>query len=162
MLSLVQPMHHMKLSLINMLDRVQSIYFEDLDGIIRCLDAVAADPEVRVERVVNRLLHSYDAAATAGYRDVALNLRLEGTETAGLGLTMHVCEVQLVLISFAKIKVITLRSYLSLLDIQMLLLKSRSIYILVFGCAVRRRARALLNLEGPARRLNLGLIHQML
>ena len=66
---------------------------------------MAADPEVHVERVVNRLHDGYDSAETAGYRDVALNLLLETADTVNLGLNWHVCEVQLVLISFAKIKV---------------------------------------------------------
>ena len=64
---------------------------------------MAQDPEADVLRVVNRLHHNY---ATAGYRDVALNVRLETAEIASLGLNSHVCEVQLVLIDFAKIKVI--------------------------------------------------------
>ena len=67
---------------------------------------MAQDPEADVLRVVNRLHHNYDATATAGYRDVALNVRLETAEIASLGLNSHVCEVQLVLIDFAKIKVI--------------------------------------------------------
>jgi hypothetical protein len=83
----------------------QSIYFEDLDGVLRCLDAVAADPAVRLLRVNNRLHGGYDAALTAGYRDLSLNLRVETAETRRLLVHAHVCEVQLVLVRFARIKV---------------------------------------------------------
>ena len=83
----------------------QSIYFKDLQGMIKCIEAISADEESRVERVVNRLHPTYDSTNTAGYRDVSLNLLLRTPETVRLGLGGHVCEVQLVLVSFAEIKV---------------------------------------------------------
>ncbi len=83
----------------------QSIYFKDLQGIINCVEAISTDEESRVERVVNRLHPTYDSTHTAGYRDVSLNLLLRTPETVRLGLGGHVCEVQLVLVSFAEIKV---------------------------------------------------------
>ena len=82
----------------------QSIYFEGLEGMVQCIEAISADPETQVERVLNRLHYDYDSTTTAGYRDVALNLRLQMPDTVHLGLNGHICEVQLVLISFAKIK----------------------------------------------------------
>jgi hypothetical protein len=45
------------------------------------------------------------AEETAGYRDVGLNLRVVTAEAALLGVDGHVCEVQLLLLPFAKIKV---------------------------------------------------------
>ena len=45
-------------------------------------------------RVKNRLSHAYDSRRSAGYRDVALNLRLDTPETRRLGLAHHVCEVR--------------------------------------------------------------------
>ena len=48
----------------------------------------------------------YDGAATAGYRDVALNLRLRTAAAIELGVDAHVCEVQLLLRQFAEIKVL--------------------------------------------------------
>ena len=70
-----------------------------------CLRAVCDDDEVRLARVYNRLRADYDASATAGYRDVLVNLRVETAETAGLCVAGHVCEVQLILLPFAEIKV---------------------------------------------------------
>ena len=53
----------------------------------------------------NRLDPSYDAAASGGYRDVALNVRIASAAAAALGVDGHVCEVQLLLRPFAEIKV---------------------------------------------------------
>ena len=57
-------------------------------------------------RVKNRLDPAYDAAASAGYRDVALNVRIDSDETRGMGVEGHVCELQLLLLPFAEIKVL--------------------------------------------------------
>ena len=83
----------------------QSIVFEDLAGVAACLAAVRADKEVRVLRVKNRLDPDYDAAASAGYRDVALNLQLVSAQAGQLRVDLHVCEVQLLLLPFAQLKV---------------------------------------------------------
>ena len=83
----------------------QSIYFESLEALILCIEAISADHESQVERVINRLNHEYDSSTIAGYRDVALNLRLKTPDTVCMGLDGHICEVQLVMISFARIKV---------------------------------------------------------
>jgi hypothetical protein len=83
----------------------QAIYFEDLASLSGCLRAVCADPEVRLARVCNRLRADYDAAATAGYRDVLVNLSLATAGAARLRLDAAVCELQLVLVDFARIKV---------------------------------------------------------
>jgi hypothetical protein len=53
---------------------LQGMYFESLSGIVSALRAIAGDPDVRLARIVNRLDPSYDASATAGYRDVLVNL----------------------------------------------------------------------------------------
>jgi hypothetical protein len=83
----------------------QSIVFEDAAGVAACLAAVRADKEVLVLRVKNRLDPNYDATVSAGYRDVAINLRIISTATEKLGIDMHVCEVQLLLLPFALLKV---------------------------------------------------------
>mmetsp|Transcript_37690 Transcript_37690/g.78939 ORF Transcript_37690/g.78939 Transcript_37690/m.78939 type:complete len:181 (+) Transcript_37690:1163-1705(+) len=82
----------------------QSIYFYGLEEMIKCIQAISADQESHVERVVNRLHHDYDSTTTAGYRNIALNLVLRTPDTVLLGLDGHVCEVQLILVSFAEIK----------------------------------------------------------
>ncbi len=51
----------------------------------------------------------YDAAKSAGYRDVLLNMRILSNETAALGIETHICEVQLLLRSFFDMKVVTLQ-----------------------------------------------------
>ena len=83
----------------------QSIVFDDPAGVLACLRAVAADPEVRLVRVGNRMDPDYDGRASAGYRDLALNLRVATEATARLGVGMHVCEVQLLLRRIAELKV---------------------------------------------------------
>ncbi len=72
---------------------------------LKCLKAVSGDPTVQVVRLSNKLDELYDGAATAGYRDVSLNLRLSSADTLRLGLDGFVCELQLILIDFARIKV---------------------------------------------------------
>jgi hypothetical protein len=59
-----------------------------------------------VLRVCNRLHSSYDASATAGYRVVLLNLSIATEHTLRLGLDGVICELQLALVDFARIKVI--------------------------------------------------------
>ena len=83
----------------------QSLYFGNLDEILQCLKLIAEDPTVELLRVHNRLRPSFDASATAGYRDVLLNLKLRTQDTEALGVHNHVCEVQLVLEEFARFKV---------------------------------------------------------
>ncbi len=64
-----------------------------------------ADSDVQVVRVKNRLDPQYISVASAGYRDFGLNLLIQTEETGRLGLDRHVCEVQLLLLPFAEIKV---------------------------------------------------------
>jgi hypothetical protein len=47
----------------------------------------------------------FDSARTAGYRDVVVNLQLAGPEAVQLGLTTHVCELQLILTAVFELKV---------------------------------------------------------
>ena len=83
----------------------QNIIFEQLDDLCHCIAIIAADREVVVMRVKNRLDPEYNASTSAGYRDVALNLMVTSRSAAELGVDMHICEVQLVLRSMAEIKV---------------------------------------------------------
>eukprot|EP00282_Hemiselmis_andersenii_P006361 CAMPEP_0114125082 /NCGR_PEP_ID=MMETSP0043_2-20121206/9114_1 /TAXON_ID=464988 /ORGANISM="Hemiselmis andersenii, Strain CCMP644" /LENGTH=242 /DNA_ID=CAMNT_0001217991 /DNA_START=68 /DNA_END=793 /DNA_ORIENTATION=- len=80
----------------------QSIVFEGIGDLVKCLEAILLDPEVVVLRIKNRLDKSYDSSLSAGYRDVALNVRIVSEEAIELALDTHVCEVQLILkVSFA-------------------------------------------------------------
>ena len=83
----------------------QSIYFESLSGVADCLAALARVRDVEVVRVKNRLDPEAESAATAGYRNLAINLRLATPEARALGVETHVCEIQLLLVSMAAIKV---------------------------------------------------------
>ena len=80
----------------------QSLVFDDVAGVAACLAAVRADPEARVLRVKNRLDPGYDAGLSAGYRDVAVNVRVETAASAALGVDGHVCELQLTPRTFAE------------------------------------------------------------
>ena len=83
----------------------QSIYFENLKDLLTCLKAIATDPESKILRVKNRLRPDFDASSTAGFRNVALNLQVLTDETRKLRIETHICEVQLVTVDFAKLKV---------------------------------------------------------
>ena len=83
----------------------QSIVFENMEGIARCLQEIRLDPDAVVVRVKNRYDPKLDSALSAGYRDVSLNLRLRQPLTRELGIDAHVCEVQLILRAFAELKV---------------------------------------------------------
>ncbi len=83
----------------------QSIYFEHLNDLLACMKAIASDPESKIVRAKNRLRPDCDASSTAGFRNVALNLQVLTNETRRLRIETHICEVQLVTVDFAKLKV---------------------------------------------------------
>ena len=84
----------------------QNLIFDGLEDLLKCLSGILADPDLSVVRVKNRFAASYPAAASAGYRDVGLQLRLAGAaaEAAGPAGSLHVCELQLQLLPFARAK----------------------------------------------------------
>jgi hypothetical protein len=83
----------------------QSIYFESIAGVTACLAAISRDSDVELSRIKNRFDPGLNSAASAGYRNLAVNLRIVTAETRALGIEMHVCEVQLLLLPMAAIKV---------------------------------------------------------
>ena len=83
----------------------QCIVFEKGQDLVSCLRTISNDPEVVLLRIKSRLDPNYDTKISAGYRDVLVNLRLETAETNHLCVAGHVCEVQLILLPFAMIKV---------------------------------------------------------
>jgi hypothetical protein len=83
----------------------QSIVFESVDGIIKCLALITQDKDVEILRIKNKLDPAYNSAQSAGYRDVALNIRVATPEAKALGANAHVCELQLVLRQYAELKV---------------------------------------------------------
>mmetsp|Transcript_5673 Transcript_5673/g.18249 ORF Transcript_5673/g.18249 Transcript_5673/m.18249 type:complete len:132 (-) Transcript_5673:251-646(-) len=82
----------------------QSIYFDSLHDVARCLRAVADDPEAVLVRAKNRLDPGQDSAASCGFRNLSLNLRVDCAESRRLGAETHVCEVQLIMTAMAHIK----------------------------------------------------------
>ena len=83
----------------------QAIFFDDVGALLKCLEVIVSDESARLLRVTNRYSQRYDAGLTAGYRDVSLSLRLETAAARQFQVDAHVCEVQLVLVPFAAIKV---------------------------------------------------------
>jgi hypothetical protein len=81
-----------------------SLFFDTFTDLTLALGVIVTDFDVKVERVKSRLSLKHDSNATAGYRDVMLNLRVCTKETAMLGCDTHLCEVQLVLKSFGELK----------------------------------------------------------
>jgi len=62
----------------------------------RCLDAIAADPDVELLVTKPNKMHldpNYNAASNGGYRDVQLSLRLPRATAYGISLGMHIVEV---------------------------------------------------------------------
>ena len=90
---------------------------------MRCLRAISDDPEAVVVRVKNRLDPHYNTRASAGYRDVLVNLRIDTPVTSELCAAGHVCEVQLLLLPFAEIKVCSMghRSITCMFDLATIL-----------------------------------------
>ena len=76
-----------------------SLVFPSLSAMAECLDAIAADSEIKVVRVNNnkmRFRRDYDARLTGGYRDVQLTIKLESPEAKNRGkgaVCRHLAEV---------------------------------------------------------------------
>mmetsp|Transcript_13017 Transcript_13017/g.20459 ORF Transcript_13017/g.20459 Transcript_13017/m.20459 type:complete len:133 (+) Transcript_13017:153-551(+) len=97
----------------------QSITFKRVEELEQCLKLISKDPEVAIHRVKNRLELNYNDEASAGYRDVLINLRIVNTATKSLGLDIHVSEVQLLLESYAEKKTDTgHKAYVSLRNLR--------------------------------------------
>jgi len=82
----------------------QSIMFDSATQLLRCLRAIAADKDVVIERVKNRLHPDYNTKISAGYRDCLVNLRIVTDATCRMGIEGHVCEVQLILRKYWELK----------------------------------------------------------
>jgi len=75
----------------------QRIVFDSLEHLRACVEAIFQDCDLEILRFRNRFDVSYDAHATAGYRDVVMILRLRTQATVVLGLAGHLVELQLAL-----------------------------------------------------------------
>lgn len=87
------------------IDLVRSVIeFETIEDLTKCLNDIANDPKVGIINVKNRLAVSYNSDASAGYRNVALNLILVDAFTMQCQIDTHVCELQLGLAVFEQEK----------------------------------------------------------
>ena len=83
----------------------QSIIFDSVAGMVSCLELITRDNNVEVIRIKNKMDPAYNSTRSVGYRDVALNLRVISPEAQALGVNAHVCELQLLLLQYAELKV---------------------------------------------------------
>ena len=83
----------------------QSIYFRSVADLRSCLNVIRNDSSVVLARLKNRLDPDLSSETTSGFRNLAINLRIVTEQTKALGVETHVCEVQLLLINMAAIKV---------------------------------------------------------
>ena len=89
-----------------------AIAFESLEDLANCLELMLNDRRIEVDRIKNRLHPDYNVMTTQGYRDVNVNFRVvkspvechSDANWIKLGLSEHVCEVQLVPIEYFRIK----------------------------------------------------------
>ena len=81
-----------------------TIFFETFTDLTMCLGEIVTDFDVKVERIKSRMSVKYDSGQTAGYRDVALNVKIDSAMAAMLGCETHLCEVQLLLCKFGELK----------------------------------------------------------
>jgi len=81
-----------------------AIVFDTLQDLCSCLRVIVGDHEVAVVRIKNRLSPNHNSRSSAGYRDVNINLNVHTGTTLATGAHTHVCEVQLMLRSFADVK----------------------------------------------------------
>ncbi len=66
---------------------------------------MSSDPDVVICRIKNRFDLELRSVESAGYRNLAVNMRLDTAETRAVAVETHVCEVQLLLLRIAAIKV---------------------------------------------------------
>jgi len=83
----------------------QCIVFEDLNDIAACINIVKADSDVNIVRVKNRFDPKHSSSISAGCRDVGINLQISTVGTRKAGLDAHICELQLLYMPFAELKV---------------------------------------------------------
>ena len=74
----------------------QRLIFRSLADLESCLATILKDRELEVAGVKNAYCIHTDAFKTAGYRDMVLQLKLRNSATGFFGVSMHVCELQLV------------------------------------------------------------------
>ena len=82
----------------------QCIVFETPHHMLLAVKHMQQDPDIHVIRVKNRLSSSYDDASSLGYRDILVNCCIVSQTVRDMGMSEHVCEIQLILRSFMDTK----------------------------------------------------------
>jgi hypothetical protein len=73
----------------------QRIVFDSLTDLCRCLEEIFRNPRLKVVCLKNRFDTDADMSRTAGYRDVLVRLCVCTETTEEVGVSGHVCEMQL-------------------------------------------------------------------
>eukprot|EP00961_Rhodomonas_salina_P228715 3091134-Rhodomonas_salina.1 len=83
----------------------ETIVFGSLAAMTACVRDISRSPSLVVDRVRNSLSPHADASHWSGFRSVVFNLRITTPISSGVGVSGHVCELVLVLHSFAILQV---------------------------------------------------------
>jgi len=81
-----------------------TIVFASVHDLRSCLDSILKDRDLEIIRIKNRLALDYNSHISCGYRDVGICLRIRKELTDKYAIDQHICELQLVLEQFAKLK----------------------------------------------------------
>lgn len=76
------------------------IVVDEIKTMHRILKLMVQDQEIQLLRVNNRMSQHYNSRDSCGYRDVLINFSINTPLTRQLGLSAHVCEVQIILKRF--------------------------------------------------------------
>jgi hypothetical protein len=80
----------------------QRLVFDSLEALVQCVRAITSDRQVVIAGIKDRLSLSRLPARSAGYRALILGLCIEDETTHVLGVSRHVCELQLTLRAMAR------------------------------------------------------------
>jgi len=81
----------------------ESIYFQSVPDMIACMRMISEERELIVVRVKNRMHLEEEDLLNIGFRHVCINVRVQNYEAEQRGVESHVCEILLILVSFAEL-----------------------------------------------------------
>lgn len=76
------------------------IVVDNVEAMLHVLQRMVQDPEIKLLRVHNRMSQDYHSRDSCGYRDILANFCINTPLTCQMGLSAHVCELQIVLKRF--------------------------------------------------------------
>ena len=71
---------------------------------LQMVETIEGNEEIEVVRVKNRMTREYDVRMTGSYRDININMRIVTPLSKYLGVSGHVCELELILDDFMQHK----------------------------------------------------------